>query len=204
MKKIVSLFIVLLIVINLQSQNSYMKTTFLIDKEVATKELFSRFKRSSVYNHKVNYRIVFIYTLDINYFDQSDITDNAYLDNLNPVYYYRKGLFNKKKLCCEGYLFDEGNRLVATYDVINGLPLRFKAYKDNPPVGFINKVLSSDTKFDLLLSIRNSSENIIWCIKGNSTELFDIYNRRMISLREFYKCCWEKYRPNDIIKISIP
>lgn len=203
MKKYSILIIILVFSTGLIAEKNYLDSLFVKDKIKLYKEAYSKIRRSQLTKNKQNYRIEFVYGFEFSSgFLPYESIGNAYLKNIKPVYKYSNFLFNrkvslKKRLTAMGYIFNEKDSIVAIITSEQNYPFKVFPYSDSYSIGVYNVFIKN--KFDLVFYVGFLTPDIWWCIKGDRTLIYDVNVEKFYTFDEFYKCCWKKYRPMDII-----
>jgi len=212
MKKHLFAIIAVLYSLTAFSQESYFHTQFIKDKEKVRKEAYKKLRNSPFYNEQDSLRIIFIYFFKDFNFSESEITNNQYLEKLEPRYRYSNYLlpflFNrrfpmKKRLVYDGYVLDKANNLVALIGCGIDYPFRFRPYYSQPgryddKYKYLkDNVLTQE--FDLCFRLFNDS--MLWCIKDNKTYIYDLEQQKSFTLTEYYDCCWKYYSIGEIFGI---
>lgn len=205
MKKYSILIIILAFSTGLIGQKNYLDSLFIKEKLKLNKEAYSKMQRSQLSNYKQNYRVEFIYGFEFSgSFLPYESIGNAYLKDIKPVYKYSCFLFNrkvslKKRLTAMGYIFNDKDSIVAMITSQQNYPFKVYLYSDNYSKGVYN--VFKKNKFDLVFYVGFLTSNIWWCIKGDTTLIYDVKVEKFYTVDEFYKCCWKKYHPMDIITL---
>lgn len=183
------------------------------------KAAYQRLKENGIYKKEDSLRVVFIYCFQEFDLDTTEITNNSYLSKIMPYYTYSNYLLFPifrskfplhKRLCANGYVINKDNELVATITSSNGYPFYITPFsysnfydnkvllqRDNEHRNFTNNVLAQD--YDLCFYLGLTGDNIIWCVKGSETWVYDIIQQKFFTLREYYDCCWGYHSVEDIL-----
>lgn len=180
------------------------KDNFQKDSIILLKESVKLFRNSSFYNKKDGYKIKFIYYFDLeNDVNIKDTLNNNYVNSLVPIYTYRHyytfflKIPRKKRLIAEGFVFSQKDTLVSKIVSLHLYPFLTNNYIPENIKVAINDVFIKN-RFDKVFKLGYFSNDIWWCIKNNKTYIYNVEDRTFYLLSDFYKCCWNKYKKNEI------
>jgi uncharacterized protein YxeA len=121
MKKILKIisFICLFIVCSpsTYSQAIFVRMPSLVDINEKNKMVLKELVKAGCYDEKENYKIAHIFELEyVGNMNKADFIEKSFLRNINPLYFYKKGLFHKDKyIHSRSYICKNDTSLFAEY-----------------------------------------------------------------------------------------
>jgi hypothetical protein len=206
MKNCIFTSIIFFFGLTVYSQETYLNTQFIKDKEVLEKEAYKDIKKRRFYQKQDSIRIAFVYCFKDIDSTGFEVKNNKYLDKIEPCYQYFnyilfplfRGKFPaKKRLGHKGYALNKNDSIIAVRSTVYPYMFRPYTYLGTPDKEFEDLVKTVLTQeFDFCFYTSPNGFGSIWCIKDNKTFIYKIKTGEMKLLQECYA------QDLDILSIS--
>ncbi|MEI6090572.1 MAG: hypothetical protein WCR42_08990 [bacterium] len=92
------LFLFCLSTLTIYSQTIFVRMPSLADINEKNEMIMKELAKADCYDDRENYQIAHIFEVEyVGNINKADFTDKTFLRNINPMYFYKKGLFHKDK-----------------------------------------------------------------------------------------------------------
>lgn len=186
------------------------------------KSHYAKAKEFGTFNCKDSLKVVYVYGFDDFIPNEEDVENNKYLAKLVPHYNiisYRMPLIygnrypKSKRLDGCAFIINQNNQLVGklesspemTYFLIAIRPVMDSDIKEGNvkvnDLALVQNVLSKD--FDRLFYVGCFRYDYIWCVKGDTTTIYDVANRNFIDIRKYIQMYKGKLSTSDYKRLEL-